>query len=268
MVTKRQEEIIAIAAAEGRVGVDALAARFAVTPQTIRRDLNEICDRGLLTREHGGARPANSVANDDYDQRRHQFLVEKQRIGLAAAARIPNNSSLVMNLGTTTEQVARAIYGHRELLVLTNNINVVNILSGSPMKELILAGGMVRQSDGGVIGEAAVAFIRQFRVDLAVIGASAIEEDGAVLDFDYREVAVARAIIESARRTMLVIDHSKFERRASVRICDMSNVDFFVTDQPPSDRFRAVCEQENTEIIVADPAEGDDALQLDHAASF
>ncbi len=100
--------------------------------------------------------------------------------------------------------MAHALYDRRDLLVVTNNINVVNILSGSPPKEMILAGGIVRQSDGAIVGEEAVDFIRQFRVDFAVIGASALDEDGAILDFDMREVAVARAIVENARRTILV----------------------------------------------------------------
>lgn len=251
MLTDRQNEIVKVATTEGRVGVDELAARFDVTPQTIRRDLNELCDRGLLARHHGGARPANSVSNLGYEHRRESLADEKRRIGLAAGAMIPNNSSLILNIGTTTEQVARAIYDHRDLVVITNNINVVNILSGSPSKELILAGGIVRQSDGGVVGEAAMEFIRKFRVDVAVIGASALEEDGTVLDFDYREVSVAHAILQSARRRMLVVDHSKFERRATVRICDMSEIDVVVLDAEPSDRFRAVCEANDTEIVVA-----------------
>ena len=251
MQNQRVQEIVAIAVAEGQVGVEDLAARFNVTPQTIRRDLNSLCDRGVLARMHGGARPANTVSNLEYSERYTQCADEKRLIGLAAASRINNNSSLIINIGTTTEQVARALYEHRDLVVITNNINVVNILSGSPAKELILAGGVVRQSDGGVVGEAAVDFIRQFRVDIAVIGASAVDEDGTVLDFDYREVSVTRAIIESARKVMLVFDHSKFERRATVRICEIEQVDLVVTDVEPSERFRARCARDGVEVVVA-----------------
>lgn len=242
---------MSLAMAEGAVGVDDLAERFSVTPQTIRRDLNSLCDRGLLARNHGGARPINSVSNAGYADRASSFAEEKRLIGQAAAELITPGTSIVLNIGTTTEQVARAIYDHRDLIVITNNVNVINILSGSPGKELLLAGGVVRQSDGGVVGDAAVEFIKQFRVDMAVIGASAVEEDGAVLDFDYREVSVARAIIENARKVMLVFDHSKFERRATVRICDIDRVDIIVTDQEPSDRFRARAEAAGVEIIVA-----------------
>lgn len=253
-ISDRQNDILAAARSQGRVLVDSLAASFAVTPQTIRRDLNDLCQRGLLARMHGGAMPANSVSNVRYEDRRNLFAAEKALIGTAAASQIPENSSLVINIGTTTEQVARALYNHRDLIVITNNINVINILTGSPAKELILAGGVVRQSDGGIVGEAAVEFIRQFRVDCAVIGASSLDQDGAVLDFDYREVLVARAMIANARRTVLVADHQKFERSAPVRICDLSDIDVFVTDQPPSARFMDACAANEVEVVVADGA--------------
>ncbi|MEQ8605206.1 MAG: DeoR/GlpR family DNA-binding transcription regulator [Marivibrio sp.] len=251
MLSERRQDILAKARSDGRVTVDGLAGAFRVTPQTIRRDLTDLCRRGLLTRTHGGATPADSVANVDYEERRNLALPEKTRIGLAAAALIPENCSLLINIGTTTEQVARALYDKRRLVVITNNLNVVNILSGSPSKELILAGGVVRQSDGGVVGEAAVDFIRQFKVDWAVIGASALDEDGAVLDFDYREVAVARAILENARRRVLVADRQKFERTAPVRICGLDRIDYFVTDAEPPPRFAAACRRDGVEVRAA-----------------
>ncbi|HKJ61952.1 MAG TPA: DeoR/GlpR family DNA-binding transcription regulator [Hyphomicrobiales bacterium] len=252
MISSRHKSILDLASTEGSVGVEDLAGRFGVTPQTIRRDLNELCDRGLLTRMHGGARPPNSVANVSYDERQFEYSEEKKRIGLAAASMIPRNCSIILNIGTTTEAVALAIYDHRDLVVITNNLNVVNILRRSPAKELIIAGGVVRQSDGGVVGEATTDFIRNFRVDIAVIGASAVGEDGAILDFDYREVSVARTIIETAHQTMLVFDHGKFEKRAPVRICDVADIDIIITDAPPPPRFMRVCKEANTRIVVAD----------------
>jgi len=137
-------------------------------------------------------------------------------------------------------------------MIVTNNLNVVNILSGSPAKSLILAGGEVRQSDGAVIGEAAVEFMRGFRVDYAVIGASALDEDGAVMDFDLREVSVARAILDSARHTILVADNRKFERSAPVRICGMDRIDTVVTDLPPPVAFGGACARAGTRLIVTE----------------
>ena len=125
---------------------------------------------------------------------------------------IPDGCSVILNVGTTTEEVARALVQRRDLVVITNNLNVVGILSGTPAKEIIITGGVVRQSDGAIVGDEAVEFIRRFKADFAVIGASALDADGAVMDYDLREVAVARAIVANARRTILVCDRLKFER--------------------------------------------------------
>ncbi len=254
-ISSRQSRIIAAARASGRVVVEELAAEFDVTPQTIRKDLNELCQRGLLARVHGGAVPARSVSNVGYEQRRALAAEQKIRIGEAAARHIPENCSLFINIGTTTEQVARSLYHHKGLVVITNNINVVNILSGAPSKELILAGGVVRQTDGGIVGEATVDFIRQFKVDYAVIGTSALDHDGSILDFDYREVQVARAILENARQSILVADVSKFERTAPVRIAHVSQLDMVVMDAPPPDPFVEICNAADVMLEIAGAAE-------------
>ena len=171
-LSDRQGKIVALAKTSGRVLVDDLATQFAVTPQTIRKDLNDLCDAQLLTRIHGGATFPRGTENVRYDARRQIAASEKQAIGIAAADLIPNNSSLFINIGTTTEAVGEALSDHHELMVITNNINVANRLRLIDHIEVVIAGGVVRQSDGGIVGEAAVDFIRQFKVDYAVIGAS------------------------------------------------------------------------------------------------
>ncbi|SMD15886.1 DeoR/GlpR family DNA-binding transcription regulator [Rhizobium sp. RU36D] len=241
LLSARQVEIMALAKEQGRVMVEELAVRFAVTPQTIRKDLNDLCDERALNRIHGGAVFPSGNENVKYEARRSMAALEKQAIGRAAAAIIPDNSSLFINIGTTTEAVGEALIDHRELMVITNNINVANRLRIFPSIEVVIAGGVVRGSDGGIVGEAAVDFIRQFKVDFAVIGVSAIDEDGALLDFDYREVKVAQAIMANARHVILVSDASKFERTAPVRIGHISQVHTFITDHCPSASVRAVC---------------------------
>jgi DeoR family glycerol-3-phosphate regulon repressor len=250
----RQADIVALARTEGRVIVDKLADRFSVSPQTIRKDLNDLCERGVLQRFHGGAVLASGTANVGYEARRKLATDEKRRIGLKAASLIPDHSSLLINIGTTTEQVALALRSKQGLLAITNNVNVVNILRGHEQIEIIVAGGVVRHADGGVVGEAAVDFIRQFKVDYAVIGASAIDEDGTLLDFDYREVKVARAIMECARKSVLVADSMKFERTAPVRIGHISKIDFFVTDTPPPPRLREICGENGVQVEIAGDA--------------
>jgi DeoR family glycerol-3-phosphate regulon repressor len=115
----------------------------------------------------------------------------------------------------------------------------------------------VRRADGGVIGSAAVDFVKQFKVDYAVIGASAIDEDGALLDFDYREVRVSRAIIENARQVILVADKLKLERAAPVRIGHMAEIDTFVTDVLPSAQLAELCRLESVQVIEVGGASGD-----------
>lgn len=255
LLSTRQTEIVALAKEHGRVLVDELAARFAVTPQTIRKDLNDLCDARALNRIHGGAVFPSGNENVKYEARRSMAAAEKQAIGRAAAAIIPDNSSLFINIGTTTEAVGEALVDHRELMVITNNINVANRLRVYPSIEVVIAGGVVRGSDGGVVGEAAVDFIRQFKVDYAVIGVSAIDEDGALLDFDFREVKVAQAIIANARHVILVSDASKFERTAPVRIGHISQVHTFITDHCPSAVLREICAEQDIRLIEA--ADGD-----------
>ncbi len=191
-LTDRQTEIVAIAKSSGRVLVEELASRFSVTPQTIRKDLNDLCDAQVLTRIHGGATFPSGTENVKYEARRQIAASEKQAIGMAAVELIPSGASLFINIGTTTEAVGEALANHHELMVITNNINVANRLRLFPAIEVVIAGGVVRGSDGGIVGEAAVDFIRQFKVDYAVIGASAIDIDGALLDYDFREVKVAQ----------------------------------------------------------------------------
>lgn len=239
--TSRHEAIMQLARSTGLVQVEALAEHLRVTPQTIRRDLNELCRSRMLARVHGGAVLPSGTENMLYEQRRGIAAEEKAVIGRAAAALIPDNASLFINIGTTTEAVSEALLDHQGLMAITNNINVANRLCRRPDFEIVIAGGVVRAADGGIVGEAAVEFIRRFKVDFAVIGASAIDGDGSLLDFDFREVQVARAIIENARHVILVADATKFERAAPVRIGHLSDVDILVTNGAAPASIRELC---------------------------
>jgi DeoR family glycerol-3-phosphate regulon repressor len=252
-VDLRRQEIIAVARAQGRVSVEGLASRFQVTPQTIRKDLKDLSEQRLLLRVHGGAVVASGVENVNYEARRFVAREEKRAIGHAAAQLIPNNVSLFINIGTTTEEVAHALLDHEGLLVITYNINVATILYRHPRIEVIIAGGPVRRADGGIIGGAAVDFVRQFKVDYAVIGASAIDETGTLLDFDYREVRVSQAIIENARQVILVSDRLKFERTAPVRIGHISQIQIFVTDELPSGSVADLCRTHGVRVVETRP---------------
>jgi DeoR family glycerol-3-phosphate regulon repressor len=247
----RQSEILDLARAEGRVLVEDLAQRFGVTLQTIRRDLTELADAGRLERVHGGAVLKAGVANIGYAERRRMNAEAKAAIGRACAAAIPDNSSLFVNIGTTTEAVARELLAHRNLTVVTNNLNVANILAESESCDVIVAGGVLRRSDGGLVGDLTKEAIEAFKVDFAIIGTSALDGDGDLLDFDSQEVRVSRAIIRQARRTFLVADHSKLARTAPVRIASLAEIHTLFTDRRLPADLAAKCASWETRIVVS-----------------
>ena len=251
--SERHREILEMARQHNGVSVDALATHFGVSVQTIRKDLNQLCEQRQLTRVHGGAMLPSGVENLEYEARRRIAAEAKDAIGKAVANLIPNDASLFINIGTTTEAVSQALLDHAGLMVVTNNINVANRMRVYPRFEVVIAGGVVRPSDGGVVGEAAAGFFSQFKVDYAVIGASALDEQGALLDFDYREVKVAQAIIANARHVILVADQGKFSRSAPVRIARIDQIGSFVTDHCPSDAFRQLCTDAGVALIETGP---------------
>ena len=238
-----------IARQTGALAVEALASRFEVTPQTIRKDLARLCEERLLIRTHGGAKLASRVENMSHEARRVLAGEAKRAIGRAVADLVPDDASLFINVGTTNEAVAQALLQHQRLLIVTNNLNVAALVRPYAQHRVLIAPGEVRSSDGAVIGEAAVEFVRGFRVDFAIVGASAIDADGALLDYDYREVQVARAILANARHTILAADAGKHERSAPVRIGHVSEVQSFVTDRCPTAAFRRLLESAEVRTI-------------------
>lgn len=237
----RQLHLLGVVRSRGSVTVEKLAEKLGVTLQTVRRDIHRLDEAGLLTRFHGGVRvPSSTTENIAHQQRENLNAEGKLRIARAVAAHIPNDCSLILNIGTTTEAVAKALLQHTGLRVITNNLNVAAILSRNPTCEVIVAGGVVRARDLGIVGEAAVSFIRQFKVDIALIGISGIEDDGSLRDYDYREVLVAQTIIEHAREVWLVADSSKFNRPAMVELATLSQIDRLYTDATPPEPFPAL----------------------------
>jgi DeoR family glycerol-3-phosphate regulon repressor len=249
-LSPRHQDILALAKQNGFLSTDELTKIFKVTAQTIRRDINELCDKGLLRRYHGGAGLASSVENIDYSTRKVLHREEKIRIARMVVQQIPDNASLFINIGTTTEEVAKALGNHKNLRVITNNLYVAALLSDNPNFEVIIAGGVVRR-DRGVIGESTIDFVKQFKVDYGIIGISGIDADGTLLDFDYREVRVAQAIIENARQVFLVTDHTKFNCNPMVRLCHISEIDALFTDEQPPEEIRGVLDQTKVKLYVA-----------------
>ncbi|CAI2502299.1 DeoR/GlpR family transcriptional regulator [Serratia plymuthica] len=209
--TQRHDAIIELVRLQGYVSTEELVEHFDVSPQTIRRDLNDLADQNKIQRHHGGA-------------------------------------TLFIDIGTTPEAVAHALMNHKNLRVVTNNLNVATLLTAKEDFRLILAGGEVRTRDGGIMGEATLDFISQFRLDYGILGISGIDMDGSLLEFDYHEVRTKRAIIENSRCVMLVTDHSKFGRNAMVNLGNMNLIDYLFTDQLPPPSVMKIIEQYDVQL--------------------
>ncbi|AOB33588.1 DeoR faimly transcriptional regulator [Bordetella sp. H567] len=254
----RQLALVEAVRQQGMASIEALAQRFGVTLQTVRRDVTLLAGEGLLARFHGGVRVAASSTTENiaYQQRQAVNAEGKRRIAEAVAAQVPEGCSLILNIGTTTEAIARALLNHRGLRVITNNLHVADILAANPDCEVIVAGGLMRASDRAIVGDAAIDFIRRFKVDIGLIGISGIEADGTLRDYDLREVSVSRAIIAQSREVWLAADRSKFERQAMVEVAHVSRIHRLFTDQPIPEAIAAVLREAGVrcEITVPTPS--------------
>lgn len=246
--TFRHPEIVDIARAEGKVTVEDLSERFGVSVQTIRRDLTDLANAGQLARVHGGAILPSGIRNIVYEERRQLNSAAKEAMARACARLIPNEACIFLNIGTSTEALARELIGHENLIVVTNNINVAQILGANPSCQITLTGGTLRPADGGLTGALAAQALGHFKFDLAVIGCSGVDADGELLDYDLQEVLVSQAALTRARRSILLADHSKFDRTAPVRIASVAQIDTIVTDAPLSEEMRELCDRSTTEI--------------------
>lgn len=248
----RHERILELVNRQGFVTIEELVQAFGVTPQTVRRDLNILHEQHQLRRHHGGAGAiGSSTTNTAYQQRQVLQAAEKRLIATAVATSIPDHASLFINIGTTNEAIAQALLARRGLKVITNNLHVANTLGPREDFEVIIAGGQVRSTDGGIIGEATLDLVHQFKVDFAVIGISGIDDDGTLLDFDYHEVRVSQAMCANARRVYLAADHSKFGRKAMIRLGSLADIDTLFTDSEPPRPVVELLARAHRQLVIA-----------------
>ena len=247
----RQTSILKHLQEHGRATVDELVELLHATPQTIRKDLTSLEKSNQLSRFHGGASLLGGSEYTGFSARQEIAREEKEAIGRKVSSLIPNNSSLIINSGTTTLAAARYLEHHVGLKIVTDSVSLSNEIKGFIGAEVMVPGGVVRKSDGAILGQAAVDFIRQFRVDTAIIGAAAIASDGSFLDFDLREVSIVRAIIENARTVILAVDSMKFGRAAPVCVGHIDQVDVLVTDSACPEALEKLCKTAGVRLLKA-----------------
>jgi DeoR family glycerol-3-phosphate regulon repressor len=228
----RARAIVERVRGDGFQAIEALAHQFGVTPQTIRRDVNHLCDRGLLRRRHGGVELPPEGENLAYPARQVLNIDAKRRIAQLVAREVPDGASLFFGIGTTPEQCAQALVDHAGLRAMTNNLNVALALSRSTSCEITVAGGRLRTLDRDVVAGEAHGFFGRFAADIGIYGVGGVAEDGTLLDFSTDEVTMRSALAAHCRQRFLVLDHSKFGRGGTVRGGHITEASAVFTDRP------------------------------------
>jgi len=252
--TARQSEIVSLVRRHGFQSIEVLAGHFRVTPQTIRRDVNLLCEARILLRRHGGAELLEPL-NLPYDTRRVTHLEAKRRIAWALRALVHDRASLFFGIGTTPEQVAYALADREDLTIVTNNLNVAIAFAGNATHRIVISGGTLRLPDRDILGPETEALFAAYRADLGICGVGGIDEDGTLLDFDRAEVRAREALCANCRTAILVVDASKFGRSAPARGGHLSDVDMLVVDAAPPEPFATRIQEAGIDLRVAEAEE-------------
>jgi len=249
-LSERQVQITELLREDGFLTVEALAERYGVTTQTIRRDLTTLCDYGLARRRHGGIEKPADVGNLAYGSRQILARSAKQAIAREVARHIPDNASVAFSIGTTPEVVAAGLLHHNGLRIYTNSLNIAMLACTNPTFEVNIAGGRVRNSDSDILGPGMESFLSSYIFDFGIYGVAGVDEQGTLLDFYEEEVRARRLIHENSRTTMLVLDHSKFGRTAHVRGGLVGEANKVFCDARPPRRIMEVIEESGSQLVI------------------
>ncbi len=250
-ISTRHERILSLLESRGFVSIGSLAKSFAVSEQTVRRDLNDLERRGLVTRYHGGAGLPPVTGDVDYDKRKRHHAQEKRRIAALVARQIPEGATIFIDIGTTMEAVAEALLQHRRLTVVTNHLTVAMILNRKRDFQVILAGGVLKHNDQATTGEATREFLEKFRVGYGIFGIGGVTEDGDLMDYDFRDIGVSTTAMKISRKRLVALDHSKFESDAMVRVAHLRDIDMAFTDEAPPQRLARMLSDNKVALFTA-----------------
>lgn len=222
----RQSEILSRTEATGFVTIEGLAEEFGVSAQTVRRDIILLSEAGLLQRFHGGAGVIGSTETLrlDHQHKRSMAVDDKQRVAEAAVALLPDGASIFFDVGTTSEITASALNRRPGFRIFTNSMRVALALDPA-QHDVNVLGRKVEGRDGSLVGEEIMLSLAALRVDYALIGCSAVDGDGRVMDFDLSKIAVKKAAMGAARQKFLIAAPSKFGRSALSAFADISDFD-------------------------------------------
>jgi DeoR/GlpR family transcriptional regulator of sugar metabolism len=249
---RRRSELLRIAKERGSITVAEVAEEFAVSPDTVRRDLDGLALRGLLTRTHGGAVALDGFVERDapYTQRLNARASEKAKIGRAAAALISDGETLIVNGGSTTRAFAAALGERRRLTIVTNNLELPSQVPPNVARAIYLLGGHVRLEMQVTIGALGFPQAGPIKADTAILGVGGIAAEGLSTTM-LEEAAMMSAMIAAARRTVVIADAAKFGASVFAHIAPLDEIDVLVTDEPPPADLASALETANVEVIIA-----------------
>ncbi|MEU4650173.1 DeoR/GlpR family DNA-binding transcription regulator [Nocardia fluminea] len=231
LASTRRREIMHRLVTDGYVEAKALADALGVDASTIRRDLDALERAGQAQRTHGGARPTpGATAKLPYSMKEGERLEDKAAIGEAAAARVSDGETVILDSGSTTYEIARALRHHTGLTVITNDLRIAKYIAETPGVRLLVTGGELLGSVFTLVGEHAIAFLSDYTVDWAFLGADAVDAEAGVTNMNTLEVPLKRAMITAAGKSLVVADSSKFGRRALAKVAGLDEITGIITD--------------------------------------
>ncbi len=251
---ERQQAIADLVTERGRLSVNALAEQYAVTTETVRRDLSALERAGILRRVHGGAVPAAALTalEPKVGDRDLAHADEKDRIARKAVALLPpSGGSVILDAGTTTARLALMFPRDLQLTAVTNAVPIAARLAGSPSVNLHLLPGRVRSTTHAAVGEDTVEALGRLRVDVAFVGTNGMSVDHGLSTPDHTEAAAKRAMVASAHKVVVVVDSSKIGQEHTVRFAELGEVDVVVTDSGIDPADLMALRRRDVEVIVA-----------------
>ena len=249
---ERQQEIVRIARARGRIDVTTLADELGVTAETIRRDLTTLERAGVLRRVHGGAIPVERIGFEPALDTRDSVLTgEKERIAKAALAEVPEEGAIILDAGSTTGRLAQALPMDRELTVVVNSPVIAAALGTRKNLNILLLGGRLRGRTLATVDDWALRPLADIFVDVAFMGTNGCSVERGLTTPDPAEAAVKRAMIHAARRCVLLADHTKMGNDCLARFGELSDVDTLITDVSLADDLLVDIETTGVRVVRA-----------------
>jgi len=258
---KRQNEILAAVKSSGACSIVELATQLKVSDETIRRNVKPLVRDGLIEKVHGGiVLNQNLEPEPPFERRMNKQIEEKKLISTLLTDIIKDGDSIMLDTGSTTAYVARALGERHNLSVVTNCTEIARTLARGPTNRVHICGGALRPDDWATFGSSAISFVRQFHVSYAILSIGGVTDSGEFMDYHLEEAEFSRAVIQQAHKSIVVADHTKFGSRNFAKVCDFEQIDMIVSDRQPPGNIMTLLDEAGVEVIT--PQDQKAALQI------